>query len=354
MQADPRLAGIRLVMLTSLGTRGDANRFMAMGFAAYLNKPVRHQELQGVLSLALGGPDSSEPRSRRLITRHTARETLNLFAGRKARILLAEDNITNQQVALGILRKLGLRADAVANGEETLKALETLPYDLVLMDVQMPVMDGLEATRQIRHHPRSTLSAIPIIAMTAHALQGDRERCLAAGMNDYVTKPVTPQALAETLEQWLPEEIPSNPPLAKGGDEYLQSIQSPPLAKGGEGGFEHPEPPPTLWDRAGMLERLMGDEELARAVTDGFLEDLPRQIAALRGYLKTDDAAAAERQAHTIKGASANVGGERLRVVAFAMEKAARSGDLRAAGESMAELEMQFDQLKELMENRDL
>ena len=140
-------------------------------------------------------------------TRHTARETLNLFAGRKARILLAEDNITNQQVALGILKKLGLRADAVANGAEALKALETIPYDLVLMDVQMPVMDGLEAPgRSAIRNPQSAITQIPIIAMTAHAMQGDRERCLEAGMNDYVSKPVSPQALAEVLARWLPKK----------------------------------------------------------------------------------------------------------------------------------------------------
>ena len=156
---------------------------------------------------------------------------LNLYKNRKARILLAEDNITNQQVALGILKKLGLRADAVANGEEVLIALETLPYDLVLMDVQMPEMDGYEATRRIRNYEKIIMndefgmmkekepekltaysslairhSAIPIIAMTAHAMQGDRQRCIEAGMNDYITKPVSPHALAEVLGKWLPKE----------------------------------------------------------------------------------------------------------------------------------------------------
>jgi CheY-like chemotaxis protein len=123
------------------------------------------------------------------------------------RILLAEDNITNQQVAVGILKKLGLRADAVANGAEALKALETLPYDLVLMDVQMPEMNGLEATRHIRD-PLSTVRnhQIPIIAMTAGAMQGDREKCLESGMNDYVSKPISPKALAEALDKWLPKE----------------------------------------------------------------------------------------------------------------------------------------------------
>jgi PAS domain S-box-containing protein len=207
IKADARLSDTRMVMLTSLGTRGDARRFQEIGFAAYATKPIRHQELKVVLSLTLAERAGAQPTPQPIVTRHTARETLNRFAGRKARILLAEDNFTNQQVALGILKKLGLRADAVANGAEALKSLETVPYDLVLMDVQMPEMDGYEATQQIRN-PQSAVTnhGIPIIAMTAHAMQGDRERCLEAGMNDYVTKPVSPQALAEALDKWLPKE----------------------------------------------------------------------------------------------------------------------------------------------------
>ena len=139
--------------------------------------------------------------------RRPVREMLNMFAGRRARILVAEDNIINQQVTLGILKKMGLRAEAVASGSEALKAMETVPYSLVLMDVRMPGMDGLEATRQIRD-PKSAVPnhQIPVIAMTASAMQGDRERCMVAGMTDYIAKPVSPQALAEALEKWLPKE----------------------------------------------------------------------------------------------------------------------------------------------------
>ena len=192
-------------MLTSLGTRGDARRFEEIGFAAYATKPIRHQELKTVLSLVLARSGQTGAAAHRHAP-HGIGDT-ELFAGRKARILLAEDNITNQQVALGILKKLGLRADAVANGAEALKALETIPYDLVLMDVQMPEMDGSRPPgRSAIRNPQSSITRIPIIAMTAHAMQGDRERCLEAGMNDYVTKPVSPQALAEVLDKWLPEE----------------------------------------------------------------------------------------------------------------------------------------------------
>jgi len=338
IKADERLADTRMVMLTSMGTRGDARRFEEMGFAAYATKPIRRQELKAVLSLAMTERDGAEPTPRPIVTRHTARETLNPFAGRKARILLAEDNIFNQQVALGILKKLGLRADAVANGAEALKAIETIPYDLVLMDLQMPEMDGLEATRRVRN-PKSAIPnrQIPIIAMTAHAMQGDRERCLEAGMNDYVSKPVTPRALAEALDKWLPKE---NAECRKKKEE---------IDEGGSPSSLITHHSSRIFDRAGMMARLMDDEELARTVVEGFLDDIPRQIAAVKGYLETGDAPGVERQAHSIKGASANVGGERLREVAFELEKAAKAGDLSAAGGHMAELEAQFGRLKEAM-----
>ena len=243
------------------------------------------------------------------------------------RILLAEDNITNQQVAVGILKKLGLRADAVANGAEAVKALETIPYDLVLMDVQMPEMDGLEATRHIRN-PQSAVRnhQIPIIAMTAHAMQGDREKCLEAGMNDYVSKPISPQALAEVLDKWLPKEPAATTKQAAGKPEEAGPVSA-----------KEPEVP--VFDKAGMMARLMDDEDLARTVVEGFLEDIPKQIEALKGYLEAGDAARAERQAHTIKGASANVGGEALRAVAFEMEKAGKTGDLESVTARLPELE---------------
>ncbi len=204
IQADPRLAKTHMVMLTSLGARGVARRFAEMGFAAYLTKPVRHHELKVVLALALTPAEQSkEPAP--IVTRHTAREIPGMFRERPNRVLLAEDNIINQQVALGILKKLGTAAEAVSNGAEAIKALERIPYDLVFMDCQMPDMDGYAATRAIRAGEFPVLNPhIPIIAMTAHTMQGDREKCLEAGMDDYISKPVDPLLLAEILDKWLP------------------------------------------------------------------------------------------------------------------------------------------------------
>ena len=215
ISGDKSLAGTRMILLTSVGTRGDALRFQQIGFSAYATKPIQHRELKAVLSLALAEQEGSEPKP--IVTRHTVREKINLFTDCKARILLAEDDITNQLVAMGILKKLGLIVDAVSNGAEALIALQAKPYDLVLMDVNMPVMNGFEATRRIRNYElgitnkaqtddSSSSFVIPIIAMTANAMQGDRELCLEAGMNDYIIKPVSPQVLAEVLDKWLPKE----------------------------------------------------------------------------------------------------------------------------------------------------
>ncbi len=330
IKADESLKHTRLVLMTSVGQRGDAREMEEIGFSAYLVKPARQSDLFDSLSAVLARSTVSHAKQR-IVTRHVVRE----MRRGAVRILLAEDNITNQQVAIGLLKKLGLRADAVGDGVEAIRSLETLPYDLVLMDVQMPEMDGLEATRRIRDPESAVLNhQVPIVAMTAHAMQGDRERCLEAGMDDYVTKPISPIALAEALDRWLPRDYAGLP--ARAPDE--------PVAGSHQTSTEAP-----VFDRAGLLARLIGDEVLARTVVDGFLEDTPRQIEALRDCLRTGDAAGAIRQAHIIKGASATVGGEALSAVAGEMEKAATSGDLDTGRGHLPDLESQFGRLRAAM-----
>jgi CheY-like chemotaxis protein/HPt (histidine-containing phosphotransfer) domain-containing protein len=304
-----------MVMLTSMGVRGDARRFSEGGFDAYLAKPARFHELKKILSVTLGR--QQKERSAPIATRHLVREELKQFTGRKVRILLAEDNITNQQVALSMLEKMGLRADAAANGVETLKALETLPYDLVLMDVQMPELDGLEATRKIRDPLSAVLNhRVPVIAMTAHAMPEDRGRCLDAGMDDYIAKPVDFKTLAAILEKWLP----------KHGTEEKETV---------------------IFDRVGFLNRVMEDEEIARTILDAYIEDIPRQIEALRETLLAGDLAASTRLAHTIKGASATIGGEALRAAAFEIETLAKGGHAADAADNILRLEAEYLRLKQ-------
>jgi HPt (histidine-containing phosphotransfer) domain-containing protein len=205
----------------------------------------------------------------------------------------------------------------------------------------MPEMDGLTATRRVRDERSAALNhSIPIIAMTAHALQGDRENCLQAGMNDYVSKPVDPGALAKVLERWLPHqeaapEVKVQSTRDAAPAQVVNQVEAAPLL---------------VFDKNALLRRLMDDEDLVREVCAGFLVDIPEQIRVLKNCLEAGKVFEAERQAHTIKGASANIGGEALRAIAFELEKLGKSGDLTAVHERMGELELQFECLREALE----
>ncbi len=351
IKADEGLAATIMIMLTSMGKGEHPEQIREIGFADYAMKPVPHGELKNILQRALSGQDE-EGASAGSNARRKERDTTGLFAGHKVRILLAEDNVTNQQVALGILTKMGLGADAVANGVEALNAISTLPYDLVLMDVQMPEMDGIEATRRIRNSKlenrnqenkdsskvsdfKFPISNIPIIAMTAYAMDEDRQKCIEAGMNDFVSKPVTPGALAVVLEKWLPEGGQADS--GKGVELSDDNINDPPGEKEGL---------PPVFDGPALFDRVMDDKALARKVVTVFVEDMPVQIESLRARMQVGDAKGVVHQAHTIKGAAANVSGERLRAVAFKVEKAASAGDISLARESMLRIDEEFKALE--------
>jgi PAS domain S-box-containing protein len=194
LQQDPTLTKPIIMMLTSVGMRGDADRCQKLGISAYLTKPIKQSELLDGIMLVLGAASLSRERSV-LITRHTIRETQHQYY-----ILLAEDNLINQKVATRLLEKQGHKVTVANNGREVLEALGRDKFDLILMDVQMPLMDGFEATGAIRQEEKETGSHIPIVAMTAHAMKGDRERCLEVGMDDYVSKPLKPEDLFKTIE----------------------------------------------------------------------------------------------------------------------------------------------------------
>ncbi len=332
IKADGRLTETRMVMLTSLETPEDAQRCERIGFSAYATKPTRRQDLIDALIQSLSERDVPQPSG---LERRPVWTMPGLFSGCAARILVADDNITNQQVAIGILEKLGLRADAVANGVEAISALESMPYDLVLMDGQMPMMDGFQATRHIRNpHSDVRHHTIPIIAMTALAIQGDRQRCLDAGMNDYLSKPICPELLAAVLARWLPTKNDQSETLDAAATSSVLPL---------------PSVAPLVFDRVGLLRRLMNDENLAKRVTKAFLGDLPRQIELLRNYLDGRDAEAVGRQAHKIKGASANVGGQALSLLAHEIENAGLAGDLIKAADLVDKLQLEFTRLKDAM-----
>ena len=201
IKQDPDIRNTKLILMTSMGNRGDASKFEKIGFAAYLTKPVKQAYLFDCLALISGNHKSDKNISQTdIITIHSLSEGEKL----RAKLLLVEDNVVNQKVALLLLKKLGYQTDVASNGLEAIKLLQKYPYALVLMDCQMPEMDGYEATAQIRKSNNNTLnSKIPIIAMTANAMKGDRDKCLEAGMDDYLSKPVNPDRLADMLKKWL-------------------------------------------------------------------------------------------------------------------------------------------------------
>ncbi len=320
IKEDPSLKDTVLVMMTSLGRRGDAARLSEIGFTGYLTKPVKQSQLFGVLAMALGRGPADEPPRDGIITRHTVAEDRR----RRIRILLAEDNITNQKVAVKILEKIGYRADVVANGLEVIKALETIPYDLVLMDCQMPEMDGFEATAAIRREEEISGAHIPIVAMTARALKGDREMCLDAGMDDYIAKPVMPKELAEAIDRWL------------GAGASTEEDQP----------NENETKKAAVFDRDALLKRLGGDEGLLRDIVGVFLQDAPGQMQSLKDAIEKGDTILVQRQAHTLKGASANVGASALQELAFQMEMAGKEGDLSRALELLETMKEEYERLK--------
>lgn len=196
IRENPEWGAPRIIMTSSVGIRGDGDRCRRLGIAAYLTKPIRQSDLLDAILTVLEGDACSE--ERRVVTRHSVHEGR---AGR--RILLAEDNVVNQKLAVTILSKMGYVVTVAANGKEAVAAFEQGVFDVILMDVQMPEMDGFEATARIREKEKETGGHIPIIAMTAHAMKGDRERCLAAGMDGYVSKPVRPDTISETIDATL-------------------------------------------------------------------------------------------------------------------------------------------------------
>jgi PAS domain S-box-containing protein len=336
IKSDERFRDVCLIMMTSLGQRGNAAELAQIGFAACMTKPVRPSELFRRLTAALvGAPSPGES------LETTCRQSDDSIRCGTARILLAEDNITNQQVAIGILKKLGLRADAVANGAEAVTALQNIPYDLVLMDVQMPEMDGIEATRRIRD-PQSPVQNhdVVIVAMTAHALQGDKERFVEAGMNDYLSKPVSPKALAGVLEKWLTEKAEDrrDASVAVAVDQTVVDAK------------DSQKTTTLIFDKAGFLDRVMGDQDLAREVLDAFCADMPRLIEELAGAVAAGEGPLIVRQAHTIKGAAANVGAETLRGVALQMEQAGKADDRETMGMLLPQLKIAFESAKGAMQ----
>ena len=243
--------------------------------------------------------------------------------GHAGRILLADDNPTNQAVALAQLELLGYDSHAVGNGAEALEALQHGTYDLVLMDSEMPVMNGYEATRRIRE---SSNARIPIIGLTAHTSSSDRDRCIREGMNAFLSKPVDLQLLAEVLERWIP---------ANDSRVEVQSVEIVALDRDA-----------AVFDSGAFLKRLMGDRTLAVRIIQAFLGEVPSQLIKLQKRLDEADAKGAHLQAHTLQGSAATVSAVGLRTIGQEMERAAADGQLDRFGKLLPQAVEEFERLK--------
>jgi CheY-like chemotaxis protein len=208
IKQDPRFKGVTILMLSSGDQRNSETRYRQAGVLAYLRKPITRSELWEAIITALNRPEMPGKRTEILCSGHGPQHGAEVISLRRLHILLAEDNIVNQRLVVRLLQKLGHTILVANTGREALAALEQHPVDLVLMDVQMPEMDGLEATAVIREKERQSGGHLPIIALTAHAMKGDEERCLAVGMDSYVSKPINGQALSEAISRVLNDATP--------------------------------------------------------------------------------------------------------------------------------------------------
>ncbi|HVS35240.1 MAG TPA: response regulator [Gemmataceae bacterium] len=327
IRRDRERADVALVMLTSAGRPDDVVRCRQLGIDAYLMKPVKQSELfDAVLTAASAVP---RPTSRLEADGSAARDgQATAESGQSARalrVLLAEDHPVNQKLAVRLLEKRGCSVAVVGDGKEALAALERQPFDLVLMDVQMPDMDGFETAGRIRQGEQASGKRLPILAMTAYAMKGDRERCLAAGMDGYVSKPIQPQELFDAIDRLFP---PSQ--IAPGAHATRLAEPSSESVVG----------------REEALRRVGGDVGLLADLARMFLDAYPQQMTELRAAAGRGDGSAVQRLAHTIKGAVGTFGAGAAFEAALRLEKAARAGDLTHAEQDGAALEEALAQMR--------
>jgi two-component system, sensor histidine kinase and response regulator len=312
IKRDPTLAGATIMMLTSAGRRGDAARCRELGIAAYLHKPVKQQDLLQAILLALG-PRPGNQQEVELITQHILRGQ-----PQQLRILLAEDDLVSRELAQRLLRKSGHTVTAVQDGREVIKALEASgsgAFDIILMDVQMPGMDGLAATAAIRKKEQETGTRLPIIALTAHAMKGDRRRFLEAGMDGYVAKPIRAPELFNVIEEILPRAK------RRVYDAVLK---------------ENPSP---VIDWSQGLARVEGDRELFRELLGLFAQETPTLLGRIRQAVAQKDAQGIAQGVHTLKGSVSNFGAAQAVRAAVRLEQLSQANTLDDAEEAFNELE---------------
>ena len=353
MAAHPELSRSTLMMLSSAGRTSDQRRCSELGIAAHLTKPVRQSDLFDAIMRTLraappnstrgqsGSPPLPELGDGDLGGEGAARaqgEDSSAKRRRSLRVLLAEDNPVNQRLARRLLEKRGHRPTVVCNGAEALAAAQREPFDLILMDVQMPEMDGFEATAAIRAMERRSGRHTPIVAMTAHAMKGDRDRCLAAGMDAYVSKPLIVDDLFRTVDTLIAADPTAGP--LPGAGSHVES--APP--ESGEAAPSDAGPPP--FDRVEALDRVEGDLEILREVVRLFLDDAPNTLAEIADAIAGRNAHRLERSAHSLKGAVGSLAARAAFDAALRLETAGRAADFAMARFAHPELVREIARLE--------
>jgi len=323
IQKSPRLAGASIMMLSSGARPGDRARCFELGISAYLTKPVKQSDLMDTIMGVLA--TQSQVRKAR-----PRKEATRVPPGsRRLRVLVAEDNAVNQQVAAGLLERAGHEAVVAGNGREALALLEKEAFDLVLMDVQMPELDGLETTAAIRERERATGGHLPIVAVTAHAMKGDAERCLAAGMDGYVAKPLQPREL----------------------EAAIASVVTPGAAQAHASAARASAPPPGpgVVDFPRLLERVGGDRTALAQLVRIFRADSPKQAARIRKAIRDSDAPALRSAAHAVKGAVSNFAAPAATEAAVRLQRMGDTGHLAGAEGALARLEREIGRVLEAL-----
>jgi signal transduction histidine kinase/DNA-binding response OmpR family regulator/HPt (histidine-containing phosphotransfer) domain-containing protein len=333
IKGDPKISAVRLILLTSTGQRGDGDEAQRLGIEGYLTKPVRQRELRDALATVMGRVEDRKDVP--LVTRNTLREAK---VRDRAPVLVAEDNPVNQKVAVRMLESLGYQPDVAANGVEALAALARREYAAVLMDVQMPGMDGYEATTAVRDR-EGAARRTPVIAMTANAIEGEREKALASGMDDYISKPVRVEELDAVLARWVARA--EEPEVLAGASEASVRDEFP---------VTEPDVPVLDGSVIDGLRSLGGEEGIVAELVGMFLEDTPPRLASLREAMQRGDARDVEDFAHALKGSASNMGAALLAEVCARLEAAGISGELADAKDLLPRAEAEFDRVRPVLE----
>jgi two-component system, sensor histidine kinase and response regulator len=323
----PELKDTKIMMLTSTGVRGEASRCRELEISAYLPKPISQSDLHDAIVQVLIGSTVGRT-APSLVTRHTLRESKSIL-----NVLLAEDNPVNQRVTTRILEKRGHAVTVVQNGKEAVELAEKGHFDLILMDVSMPEMDGLEATGIIREIERPTEKHVPIIAMTAHASKSDRQACLNSGMDGFVSKPVKADELLKTIESLL-----GLTPGVKIVEPTDHTVTTGVSISG-------------TVDGAALLERVAGDEQLAREVAGLFLSYGPNMMSRIEEAIESLESAEIEAAAHSLKGAVGNLAADRAFQAARSLEMMGRQGEMENVREAFATLQKEIHDLSGALES---